>query len=123
VQLKLLPPVIEQFGLSGLSVQVTPAGSVSVIVTLFAVTPDAALVAVMVKLPVLPALIGVALATLVMETSVLETRLNVAMICWSAPPPDWPMSKVQGEFVPVQVVDPPLEVSQKPGAKLQPAKT
>jgi hypothetical protein len=120
-QLRLFPPVMEQLALSGLSVQVMPAGSVSEIVTLVAATPEAALLAVIVKLAVSPALIGVAFATLVMETSVFAAPLKVTVIV-----PLAPKTRLQGLVVPLQVeelafvtplhppkVDPTLAVAKK----------
>jgi len=75
----LVPPLIVQLGLSGDSVQVTPAGSVSETTTLVAATPDAALLAVIVKLAVSPALIGVTFAVFVIETSVLAAPVTVTI--------------------------------------------
>jgi len=121
LQLRALPPVIVQLGLAGLIDQVNPDGNVSLTVTLVAVMPDAALVAVIVKLAALPALIGEAFATFVIDTSVVETVLNVTVSVGLEP-----NTALHGFVVPVQLeelrlfgalqpakVDPPLAVATK----------
>jgi hypothetical protein len=97
LQLRLLPPVIVQPTVA--VVQVMPEGSVSVIVTPFAVTPDAELVAVIVKLAVAPALIVGVSAVFVIETSVVATPLKVTVNV-----PLGPMTTLHGLFVPLQGV-------------------
>ena len=106
--------MIVQLGLSGDSVQVTPAGSVSDTTTLVAATPDAALLAVTVKLATSPALIVGVLVVFVIDTSVFAAPLKVTVIV-----PLLPNTRLQGLVVPVHVFELALVIPLHP-AKVDP---